>query len=225
MKRSELDALARDKKIKGYYKLKKKELINVLFPPTLSTTEAELSPSPRVENIMCTVNLGCKLDLRRIATHGCNVEYRPEKFNPVIMRLREPIKFSALIFTSGKIVSTGTKTGDEAKKSARIVARKIQKLGFPVRFINFRITNIVASADLGFCPRFTHFYYNNIKCSDYEPELFPGLIYRTDVTIIVFKSGKLIITNAKSITQINDAYEAFKKRIDKSTLSQGSDGI
>jgi len=180
---------------------------------------------PVVRNIMCTVDLGCKLNLPHIATHGHNVQYRPEKFNPVVMRLEEPIKFTTLIFTSGKIVLTGTKTEENAEKAARIVAQELKKLGFPVQFLNFRITNIVASADLGFCPRFTNFYNKNIKFVDYSPEIFPGLIYRSGVTVIVFKSGKIILTKAKTRQEIYDVFEAFKNSIHSLTIEQGSNGI
>ena len=197
---------------------------------------------------MCTVDLGCKLDLHYIASHTYNVEYNPAKFNPIIMRFREPLKFTTLIFASGKIVLTGIKNEDSSKKAARIVARKIQKLGFPARFLNFRITNIVASCQLNFKPKFTKFCKQNIKFSEYVPEIFPGLIYRTKVvykfklkrpqsapslpsipksygvTIIVFKLGKVIITNAKTFAQIDKAYNLFKKAIHNTTVLQGNDG-
>lgn len=180
---------------------------------------------PRVQNIMCTVDLGTRLNLHHITTHCYNVEYQPAKFNPVVMRLRKPFKFTTLIFTSGKIVLTGVKSEEDAKKAARIVARKIQKLGFRVKFRNFLITNIVASANLGFNPRFTNFYNKNKKFVDYEPELFPGLVYRAGVTVIVFKSGKVILTNAKTRQQIYDVYNSFKKSIHTSTICQKCIGI
>lgn len=59
-------------------------------------------------NIVCTVNLGCKLDLKKIALHARNAEYNPKRFAAVIMRIREP-RTTALIFSSGKMVCTGAK--------------------------------------------------------------------------------------------------------------------
>ena len=59
-------------------------------------------------NIVCTVNLGCKLDLKKIALHARNAEYNPKRFAAVIMRIRDP-RTTALIFSSGKMVCTGAK--------------------------------------------------------------------------------------------------------------------
>jgi len=179
---------------------------------------------PRIQNIMCTVNLGCRLDLSYIARHGYNLEYNPKIFNPIVMKLKKP-KSTALVFASGKIVCTGTKDEENSKIAARRFARIIQKLGFPVRFLNFKITNIVASTELNFRPNFKDFeesendVYQNGRfvrkkfIVDYNQELFPGLIYRKGVTVLLFRSGKVILTNAKTRVQIYDAYTKFEKSV------------
>lgn len=58
---------------------------------------------PTLQNIVATVNLSCKLDLKVIAMGARNAEYNPKRFAAVIMRIREP-KTTALIFASGKMV-------------------------------------------------------------------------------------------------------------------------
>lgn len=85
-------------------------------------------------NIVSTVNLSCKLDLKKIALHARNAEYNPKRFAAVIMRIREP-RTTALIFSSGKMVCTGAKSEEDSRLAARKYARIIQKLGFPVSFI------------------------------------------------------------------------------------------
>lgn len=51
-----------------------------------------------------------------------------------------------------------------------------------------------------------------LSCSSipqYEPELFPGLIYRMSdpkVCLLIFVSGKVVLTGAKSKTDIDNAY-------------------
>lgn len=82
-------------------------------------------------NIVSTVNLGCRLDLKKIALHARNAEYNPKRFAAVIMRIREP-RTTALIFSSGKMVCTGAKSEEDSRLAARKYARIIQKLGFPV---------------------------------------------------------------------------------------------
>ena len=84
-------------------------------------------------NIVSTVNLGCQLDLKRIALQARNAEYNPKRFAAVIMRIRTP-RTTALIFSSGKMVCTGAKSEEHSIQAARRYARVIQKLGFPVGF-------------------------------------------------------------------------------------------
>jgi TATA-box binding protein (TBP) (component of TFIID and TFIIIB) len=84
-------------------------------------------------NIVSTVNLGCQLDLKRIALQARNAEYNPKRFAAVIMRIRSP-RTTALIFSSGKMVCTGAKSEEDSIQAARRYARVIQKLGFAVKF-------------------------------------------------------------------------------------------
>ncbi|QSL65148.1 hypothetical protein MERGE_002453 [Pneumocystis wakefieldiae] len=132
---------------------------------------------PTLQNIVATVNLDCRLDLKTIALHARNAEYNPKRFAAVIMRIREP-KTTALIFASGKMVVTGAKSEDDSKLASRKYARIIQKLGFNAKFTDFKIQNIVGSCDVKFPIRLEGLAYSHGTFSSYEPELFPGLIYR-----------------------------------------------
>lgn len=89
-------------------------------------------------NIVSTVNLNCKLDLKKIALHARNAEYNPKRFAAVIMRIREP-RTTALIFSSGKMVCTGAKSEEDSRLAARKYARIIQKLGFTVSNFDFSL--------------------------------------------------------------------------------------
>uniref|UniRef100_A0A3B5BC10 Uncharacterized protein n=1 Tax=Stegastes partitus TaxID=144197 RepID=A0A3B5BC10_9TELE len=85
--------------------------------------------------------LDCRLDLDLIARTPWNVEYRPKVFT---MRIRKP-RTTASIFSSGQLVCTGATSVEESKVASRRFARIVQKLRFPVRFLNFRIQMIVAT--------------------------------------------------------------------------------
>src|SRR6266576_3107823 len=137
---------------------------------------------PVIQNIMSVADLGCHLDLPYIDTHSCNTQYRPKVFNPVVMKISEP-KSTALIFTSGKIVCTGTKNENDS----RLAAKNFYKI-----------------------------YKEHTKFVDYNTEIFPALIYRKDVTILLFKSGKVIVTNVKTRQQLYDSYKEFEKAINSS---------
>ena len=158
------------------------------------------APTPIIQNIVSTVNLDCKLDLRSMALKTLNSEYNPRRFNALIMRIRHP-KTTALMFASGKMVCTGAKTEDDSRIAARKYARIVQKLGFPARFKDFRIENIVASCDINHPLRLEKFIYTkHAMYSRYEPEAFPGLIYRmakSKIVMLIFVSGKVVIVGAK----------------------------
>ncbi|KWU46018.1 TBP-domain-containing protein [Rhodotorula sp. JG-1b] len=163
---------------------------------------------PTLQNLVATVNLECKLDLKTIALHARNAEYNPKRFAAVIMRIREP-KTTALVFASGKVVVTGAKSEDDSRLAARKYARIIQKLGFETKFTDFKIQNIVGSCDVKFPIRLEGLAYGHGHFSSYEPELFPGLIYRMvkpKVVLLIFVSGKIVLTGAK---QRDEIYQAF----------------
>jgi transcription initiation factor TFIID TATA-box-binding protein len=159
--------------------------------------------------VVATVNLDCKLDLKEIALHARNAEYNPKRFAAVIMRIREP-KTTALIFASGKMVCTGAKSEEESRTAARKYAKIVQKLGFPAVFKEFKIQNIVGSCDVKFPIRLEGLAYSQSLFSSYEPELFPGLIYRMKsprIVLLIFVSGKVVLTGAKHRQEIYDAFE------------------
>ena len=164
---------------------------------------------PVLQNVVATVNLNCKLDLRSIALQARNAEYNPKRFAAVIMRIRDP-KTTALIFASGKMVVTGAKSENASKIASQKYAKIINKLGFNAQFTDFRIQNIVSSCDLKFCIKLEGLAYAHTNFCSYEPELFPGLIYRMvkpKIVLLIFVSGKIVLTGAKVR---EDIYEAFE---------------
>lgn len=167
--------------------------------------------TPILQNIVATVNLGCPLDLKKITTAARNTEYNPQRFPALIMRIRDP-KATALIFASGKVVCTGTKSEEMAKYAAKKFARIIQKIGFQVKFKNFKVQNIVASCDVKFPIRLEQLSQEVDRFSTYEPEIFPGLIFRMaepKVSLLIFVSGKIVLSGAKTIADIRDAFNSI----------------
>ncbi len=163
---------------------------------------------PKLQNIVSTANLKCLLDLREIALKAKNAEYNPKKFAAVIMRIKEP-KTTALIFSSGKMVCTGARTEEESKQASRTYAKIILKLGFPVKFSEFTVQNIVASCDVKFPIRLEGLASTYLKFCSYEPEMFPGLIFHMldpKVVLLIFVSGKIVLTGAKNREDIYKAY-------------------
>uniref|UniRef100_A0A452HNG9 Uncharacterized protein n=1 Tax=Gopherus agassizii TaxID=38772 RepID=A0A452HNG9_9SAUR len=131
------------------------------------------------------------------------------RFAAVIMRIREP-RTTALIFSSGKMVCTGAKSEEQSRLAARKYARVVQKLGFPAKFLDFKIQNMVGSCDVRFPIRLEGLVLTHQQFSSYEPELFPGLIYRMvkpRIVLLIFVSGKVVLTGAKERSEIYEAFE------------------
>ncbi|KAF2871858.1 transcription factor TFIID-domain-containing protein [Massariosphaeria phaeospora] len=187
------------------------EVTNGVATPA-ATPDNNNNPSgivPTLQNIVATVNLSARLDLKTIALHARNAEYNPKRFAAVIMRIREP-KTTALVFASGKMVVTGAKSEDDSRLASRKYARIIQKLGFNAKFTDFKIQNIVGSCDIKFPIRLEGLASRHHTFSSYEPELFPGLIYRMmkpKIVLLIFVSGKIVLTGAKVREEIYQAFE------------------
>jgi transcription initiation factor TFIID TATA-box-binding protein len=183
-----------------------------------SSKNIEIEILPRIENIVSTANLCCNLNLREIAMQAKNAEYNPKRFSAVIMKIKEP-KTTALIFSSGRIVTLGAKTEEDSRKSCRKFAKIIKSLNYQVFFKEFKIQNIVGSVDIKFQISLMKLYMHLIKNSywrgknyvAYEPEQFPGLIYRMiepNIVLLIFVSGKIVLTGGKIR---EDIYQGFKK--------------
>uniref|UniRef100_A0A1L8DGW8 TATA-box-binding protein n=1 Tax=Nyssomyia neivai TaxID=330878 RepID=A0A1L8DGW8_9DIPT len=189
------------------------------MPPQLSMIPQTPIPSGpqeainsiKIQNCVSTVNLNCMLDLQKINCRTRNSEYNPSRFHGIVMRIRDP-RCTALIFRSGKMVCTGARTEAASQLGTRKFARIIQKLGFPVQFRDFKLQNLVATVDLRFPIRLENLNQMHGQFSSYEPELFPGLVYRMvkpRVVLLIFVNGKIVFTGAKSRQEIAESLESI----------------
>ena len=179
-----------------------------------------------IQNVVASVTLDQKINLLDIMKVFRNVEYRPKQFPGLVFRLKRP-KTATLIFGSGKMVCTGAKSEKQARSAVMKVVRELKTngiiiLGKP----KIVVQNIVSSANL-------HGQIDLETAVDimdnvmYEPEQFPGLIYRMTepkVVLLLFASGKLVITGAKREEQVHEAVEKIRAiLIDYELLYQGED--
>jgi len=161
----------------------------------------------RIVNYVCTIELGCRLNLRDICQRANNVEYNPRRFSALIMKKRNP-SFTCLVFVTGKIVITGVKGAGESDIAAHKVRSVFKKLGYNVKTSPVKPQNIVGTFNVGRKLDLIKFQIANYNSSIYEPELFPGLTYRSGgCTFLLFISGKVVITGAKSINMIHESYD------------------
>lgn len=180
-------------------------------PGDSSTETAQEDDSPvidiHINNVVCTFNLRCHINLKRLAMEGSNVEYRREH-GILNMKLRRPT-VTANITSSGKCTITGSTSEAEAKIAARRVARRLQKLGFNVRFFNFKVVNVLGTCSLPFGIKLHSFSNQYPQEASYEPELHPGVTFRIKdpkATLKIFSTGSITIT-APCVNNIGTAVE------------------
>ena len=145
-----------------------------------------------------------------------NVDYRPKRFSAAIIRIREP-KTTALVFQSGKMICLGAKTEEVSRDAVKRYTRMLRKtLNRNITFHNFTVQNVVASHDVGFSLKVEQFYQEASSAgmvAKYDPENFSSMVLKMKVpkvTLLIFHTGKIIITGAKSRDQVYAVYDKVK---------------
>lgn len=186
-------------------------------------------PSVHIENVVASTSLGIPVDLIALSRQLVGAEYNPERFPGVVLRTEAP-KAATLVFRSGKVVCTGAKSVEDVHYSLRRVFQEIKGLGVAVQEPDIIIQNIVASADLG-----VQLDLGAVAAAiglenvEFEPEMFPGLVRRLETpkaVILLFGSGKMIITGARSVKNCESALGAIVHELTSLGLmkSNGSSG-
>ncbi|MEE6475707.1 hypothetical protein FKM82_010842 [Ascaphus truei] len=136
-----------------------------------------------ITNVVSVFRTRCHLNLRKIALEGVNVIYKRE-VGKVLMKLRKP-RITATIWSSGKIICTGATSEEEAKFGARRLARTLQKLGFQVKFTEFKVVNVLAVCTMPFEIRLPEFTKRN------RPH---ARIKSLRTTLQIFSTGSITVT-------------------------------
>src|SRR4030066_627160 len=173
-----------------------------------------------IQNVVSAATLKQKVDLNAVVKSFPGVEYRPEQFPGLVFRLKRP-KTATLIFSSGKMVCTGAKSGKESRRAIMKVVKELKKDGIIiVSNPDLKVVNIVASASLGGKVDLEK-QVITLRKTMYEPEQFPGLIYRMDepkVVILIFASGSLGVTGAKKEQDVYDAVHKLHVLLEEQNL-------
>ena len=156
-------------------------------------------PIIKIQNIVASVSLNQKIDLQKIVEKFPQTEYNPSVFPGLVFRLKKP-KTATLIFGTGKMVCTGAKSEKESRSAVEKVVKELRGEGIQITEKPVvMIQNIVASAELGGEIDLESLVYKLSKVM-YEPEQFPGAVYRMDepkVVFLIFSAGKLVCVGAK----------------------------
>ncbi len=183
----------------------------------MSSREKEVIPKPtvKIENIVATVILDQPLDITKIEEKISDATYQPDQFPGLVLRLEKP-KSTALIFKSGKMVVTGAKSTAQLIDVVKKIIKLLIKAGIEITSKpRIQIQNIVASGDVGAYVNLERAAYM-LEDSMYEPEQFPGLIHRMRdprVVLLIFSSGKMVITGAKEEKEVEKAVINTAKKL------------
>lgn len=181
-------------------------------------TMSDPADSIEIQNVVASTGIGQELDLEALAEDLPGADFNPDNFPGLVYRTQEP-KAAALIFRSGKIVCTGAKSIDDVHDALGIIFQKLRDLQIPVEESpEITVQNIVSSADLGHTLNLNALAIGlGLEDVEYEPEQFPGLVYRMDdpdVVILLFGSGKIVITGGKRTADAAEAVDVIVDRID-----------
>ena len=171
--------------------------------------------SLKVQNIVAFTALGTPVPLKELEGVE-NTEWNPETFPGLIYRMKNP-KAAALIFPQGKIVCTGTRSLEDLATAMHKIVDRIREAGIamPDKFTT-RVENIVACTKIDAVLNLEEIAFA-LENSEFEPESFPGLVYRVTeprVAFLLFKSGRIVCAGARDVGSIHKALRKFKKHLE-----------
>jgi len=176
----------------------------------------------KIENVVASTKLAEEFDLPKIEAEFEGAEYNKKKFPGLVYRVTDP-KAAFLVFTSGKVVCTGAKNVADVHIVIGDLAKKLNGIGMDtIEDPEITVQNIVASADLKATLNLNAIAIGlGLENIEYEPEQFPGLVYRIadpKVVVLIFSSGKLVVTGGKSPENCEQGVEVVRQQLDNMGL-------
>jgi transcription initiation factor TFIID TATA-box-binding protein len=186
--------------------------------------DATVEPRDTIEivNVVASTGIGQEINLKQTTLALEGADYDPERFPGLVYRTKDP-KTAALIFRSGKIVCTGAKSIDDVYRGLENVFQSLRNIGIDVKGTpEIKVQNIVASADLHSVLNLNAIAIGlGLENIEYEPEQFPGLVYRLSepkVVVLLFGSGKLVVTGGRKPEDAADAVDHIVKELKSLSL-------
>ncbi len=169
----------------------------------------------KIQNIVATTSLEKPIPLTKLARTQPNTEYNPETFPGLVLRVKEP-KSAVLVFSSGNLVCTGTKSVAQVRRVIKEVIKQLKKINIKITTKpKITVQNIVASGTINLKLNLNYFALE-MENTEYEPEQFPGLVYKLlepNATFLLFTNGKLVCTGTKNRKQLEYSMEQLLKNV------------
>lgn len=173
--------------------------------------------SLKIENIVASGSIADSIDLADISARIENCVLNRKKFPGAVFRIANP-KAVCLVFSSGKIVLTGLREEEALDRAVFCIVNAMKDAGVKVNSCPLvTITNIVCSYDAKKNINLNKLVVTlNMENIEYEPEQFPGLVYRLKdpkIVALLFSSGKIILTGGKNLGEIRRGVEQLEQTI------------
>jgi transcription initiation factor TFIID TATA-box-binding protein len=174
--------------------------------------------SLKIENIVASGVIADSIDLIELSKKVKNCELNKKRFPGAVYRIADP-KMASLIFSSGKIVLTGGHSNKALTDGLAIILKSLNEAGIEThKEPKVVITNMVCSYNLGKHINLTKLTVTlNVENIEYEPEQFPGLVYRIrdpKIVVLIFSSGKIILTGGKNIDDVKKGLEVLEQKLE-----------
>jgi len=184
----------------------------------------KVEPIINIENIVASATVKHRMELNAVMRAFPDAEYRPGRFPGLVFRLKKP-RTSTLIFGSGKMICTGAKSEKEAERALRKLVKVLKEGGILImEKPEIKVVNVVATVNLGGSIDLSELYESERGMRGrivYEPEQFPGLIYRMDsprAVFLIFSSGKLVCTGARKEEDVHQAVIKLHRKLEEKNL-------
>jgi len=174
--------------------------------------------SLKIENIVASGVIADSIDLVALSEKVKNCELNKKRFPGAVYRIADP-KMASLIFSSGKIVLTVGRSIKAVMDGLSVITTSLNEAGIEtLKEPRVAITNMVCSYDLGKYINLNKVVVTlNVENIEYEPEQFPGLVYRIrdpKVVVLIFSSGKLILTGGKNLDDIRKGLDLLEQKLE-----------
>ncbi len=174
--------------------------------------------SLKIENIVASGEIAKSINLEEVSKQIPNCELNTKRFPGAVFRIEKP-KIASLIFSSGKIVLTGIRDKDDLKTGLDLIIKSLKNVGVETfKEPKVAVTNIVCSYDIGKQINLNRVVVTlNLENIEYEPEQFPGLVYRIEdpkIVALIFSSGKIILTGGKVIEDVKRGLDFLEQKLE-----------
>lgn len=170
-------------------------------------------------NIVAVGDLGPEVDVKRVAQDlSVPISNYDSDFNATYLRLEKDGDL-IILYTSGKYVLRGGNDFENMHRVNKQFISQITGLGIVVDTTELEVKNVVSLGDLerniNLEVLIAELGFEHVK---YEPEQFPGLVYRPldyDTVLIVFSTGKVVITGGKTKDENQESFDYLKENVDR----------